>query len=129
MSFCCMAMRAANSAVIAPIHAIVTSATSVKMGNTRHNMYTPAATIVAAWMRAETGVGPSMASGSQTCSGNCALLPMAPQKMRRPARVEISTLLMYAIFTELVCCQIKRIEPEQYQIHLSSVPKQNYELA
>ncbi len=29
-------------------------------------------------MRADTGVGPSIASGSQTCSGNWALLPMAP---------------------------------------------------
>ena len=29
-------------------------------------MYTPAVTIVAAWIRAETGVGPSIASGSQT---------------------------------------------------------------
>ena len=35
-------------------------------------------TIVAAWMRADTGVGPSIASGSQTCSGNWALLPIAP---------------------------------------------------
>ena len=35
----------------------------------------PAVTIVAAWIRAETGVGPSIASGSQTCSGNWALLP------------------------------------------------------
>ena len=32
----------------------------------RPTMYTPAVTIVAAWMRAETGVGPSMASGSHT---------------------------------------------------------------
>ena len=29
-------------------------------------MYTPAATMVAAWISALTGVGPSMASGSQT---------------------------------------------------------------
>ena len=29
-------------------------------------MYTPAVTIVAAWMSAETGVGPAIASGSQT---------------------------------------------------------------
>ena len=43
-------------------------------------MNTPAVTIVAAWMSAETGVGPSIASGSQTCSGNCALLPIAPRK-------------------------------------------------
>jgi hypothetical protein len=28
-------------------------------------MYTPAVTIVAAWISAETGVGPSIASGSQ----------------------------------------------------------------
>ena len=28
--------------------------------------YTPAVTIVAAWISAETGVGPAMASGSQT---------------------------------------------------------------
>ena len=44
----------------------------------RATMYTPAVTIVAAWMSAETGVGPAMASGSQTCSGTCALLPAAP---------------------------------------------------
>ena len=31
----------------------------------RATMYTPAVTIVAAWIRALTGVGPSMASGSQ----------------------------------------------------------------
>ncbi len=46
-------------------------------------MYTPAVTMVAAWMSAETGVGPSMASGSHTCSGNCADLPMAPMNRRR----------------------------------------------
>ena len=33
-------------------------------------------------MRADTGVGPSMASGNQTCSGNWALLPIAPAKIR-----------------------------------------------
>ena len=30
----------------------------------------PATTIVAAWIRAETGVGPAMASGSQVCRMN-----------------------------------------------------------
>ncbi len=40
-------------------------------------------TIVAAWMRALTGVGPSIASGSQTWSGNWALLPTAPAKTSR----------------------------------------------
>ena len=41
-------------------------------------MYTPAVTMVAAWMSAETGVGPSIASGSQTNNGICADLPVAP---------------------------------------------------
>ena len=36
--------------------------------------------MVAAWMSALTGVGPSIASGSQTWSGNWALLPTAPAK-------------------------------------------------
>ncbi len=35
-------------------------------------------TIVAAWMRALTGVGPSIASGSQVCSGICADFAAAP---------------------------------------------------
>ena len=33
---------------------------------------------MAAWMSAETGVGPSIASGSQVCSNICADLPIAP---------------------------------------------------
>ena len=33
---------------------------------------------MAAWISAETGVGPAIASGSQTCSGTCADFPMAP---------------------------------------------------
>src|SRR5947207_6992718 len=32
----------------------------------RATMYTPAVTMVAAWIKAETGVGPSIASGSHT---------------------------------------------------------------
>jgi hypothetical protein len=31
---------------------------------------TPATTIVAAWMSADTGVGPAMASGSHVCRKN-----------------------------------------------------------
>ena len=37
--------------------------------------------MVAAWISAETGVGPSMASGSQICSGNMADLPAPPMKI------------------------------------------------
>ena len=50
----------------------------------RTTMYTPADTIVAAWIMALTGVGPSIASGSQTCSGNCELLPMVPMTSSTP---------------------------------------------
>ncbi len=43
-------------------------------------MKMPAVTIVAAWISAEMGVGPSIESGSHTWSGTCALLPIAPMK-------------------------------------------------
>ncbi len=46
---------------------------------------------MAAWIRAETGVGPSIASGSQTWSGNWALLPIAPANTSR-ATSEIGTM-------------------------------------
>ena len=50
-------------------------------------MNTPAVTMVAAWMRAETGVGPSIASGSQVCSGTWADLPIAPMNRSRHTTV------------------------------------------
>ncbi len=43
--------------------------------------------MVAAWMSAETGVGPAIASGSQTNSGICADLPVAPPKKQRVQNV------------------------------------------
>ena len=55
-------------------------------------MKTPAVTMVAAWIRAETGVGPSIASGSQVCRPSCADLPIAPMnssKQRSGQRVEL----------------------------------------
>ena len=45
-------------------------------------------------MSAETGVGPSIASGSQMWSGNCADLPTAPEK--RPSVKPVSTALPIA---------------------------------
>ena len=53
----------------------------------RTTRYTPAVTIVAAWISAETGVGPSIASGSQTCRGSCADLPIAPASSSREIAV------------------------------------------
>src|SRR5918996_2882629 len=55
----------------------------------RTTRYTPAVTIVAAWLSAETGVGPSIASGSHVCSGICAGLPTAPAKSRSETRVAV----------------------------------------
>src|SRR5947208_16790978 len=56
-------------------------------GYTRAPRYTPATTIVAAWINADTGVGPSIASGNQICNGNMADLPAPPIKTRTKPHV------------------------------------------
>src|SRR5258708_34684619 len=84
-SVCAIAINAAKIAVIPPIQATTWKAAGLAAANSkkvRDTMYTPAATIVAAWISALTGVGPSIAGGSQTCNGTCADLPIAPQKTR-----------------------------------------------
>ena len=43
--------------------------------------------MVAAWIWAETGVGPAMASGSQTISGTWADLPIAASNISSPRAV------------------------------------------
>ena len=80
MSFWTMPIKPVNSAVVAPITSTKVSAVSLSSnsGDIRATMKMPAVTIVAAWIRAEIGVGPSIESGSQTCSGTCADLPIAP---------------------------------------------------
>src|SRR5258705_13775068 len=82
MSYCTIAINAMKKQVMAPITITKESAAweSSKSGDMRATMKMPAVTMVAAWIRAEIGVGPSIESGSHTCSGNCALLPMAPMK-------------------------------------------------
>ena len=49
--------------------------------------------MVAAWISAETGVGPSIASGNQVCRPSCADLPIAPTNSSRQSVVRISTLM------------------------------------
>src|SRR5262245_34605034 len=63
---------------------------STKSGVERATKYTPAVTIVAAWISALTGVGPSIASGNQTISGNWALLPIAPRNSNRQIAVTVA---------------------------------------
>ena len=60
---------------------------SSNSGDMRATIKMPAVTIVAAWIKAEIGVGPSMESGNHTCSGNCADLPMAPMNRQIQATV------------------------------------------
>ena len=77
---------AAKIAVEAPMNATMPSAhgANSKSGEKRATRNTPAVTMVAAWISAETGVGPSMASGSQVCRPSCADLPMAPMNSSTP---------------------------------------------
>src|SRR6266705_1019591 len=81
MSHCFRAMVAANSAVRAPTPATTALATGASANSTpqRATRYTPAVTIVAAWIRAETGVGPCIASGSHVYKGIWADLPVQPR--------------------------------------------------
>jgi hypothetical protein len=52
---------------------------------------TPAVTIVAAWIRADTGVGPAIASGSHRYSGSCADLPTAPRNSSSAMAVAVDS--------------------------------------
>jgi hypothetical protein len=62
-------IRELNTVVIAPIHKhnINTVELYSIKGDALINKYTPAVTIVAACIKADTGVGPSIAIGSHTC--------------------------------------------------------------
>src|SRR5574341_2353801 len=82
MSYWPTAIVAAKRAVTAPIIATMYCAAgaAIYSGAERATRYTPAVTIVAAWIRAETGVGPAIASGNHVRSGICADLPVAPRK-------------------------------------------------
>src|SRR6187402_2682914 len=84
---------AAKKQVAAPMKVTKPSATGAasNIGDRRQTMNTPAVTIVAAWISAETGVGPSIASGSQVCSRSCADLPIAPTNSNRQSVVTMST--------------------------------------
>src|SRR5713101_3040843 len=96
MSYCVSATSAIDSAVIAPITSTTERAVSDSSykGDMRATMKMPAVTMVAAWISAEIGVGPSIESGSQTCSGNCALLPIAPMKRQMQVTVMSIQLVM-----------------------------------
>jgi hypothetical protein len=91
MSFWTMPIRPVQNAVVAPITRMKLSAVVdiSNSGDMRATMKMPAVTIVAAWISAEIGVGPSIESGSQTCNGTCADLPIAP--MNRQMQTTVGT--------------------------------------
>ncbi len=76
-------------AVVAPITSTTDRAVSdsSNSGDIRATIKIPAVTMVAAWIKAEIGVGPSIESGNHTCSGTCADLPMAPTNNNRQITV------------------------------------------
>src|SRR5271168_2112816 len=78
-----------KNAVVAPMISTTDSAVSdsSNSGDMRATMKIPAVTMVAAWISAEIGVGPSMESGSHTCRGTCADLPMAPTNRQMQVKV------------------------------------------
>ena len=89
MSSLAQAMMPPNSSVTVPTRATASRASGVsaRIGLDRTSRYTPAVTMVAAWISADTGVGPSIASSSQDCSGTCADLPHAPSSSSSPSAV------------------------------------------
>src|SRR5215472_7554289 len=91
MSSWAQAMVAARNAVAVPTQAMTTEASGAlfNSGLMRHSRYTPAVTMVAAWMSADTGVGPSMASGSHTKRGSCADFPTHPKNKARQIHVAV----------------------------------------
>ncbi len=98
MSSCAVAASAPSSRDTEAITPSTASTVGVaaKSGQSRVTAYTPAATMVAAWISAEIGVGPAIASGSQVCSGNWALLPATPASSSRPAAVRVAMLWSWA---------------------------------
>ena len=87
-----MPIRPVKKAVVAPMNRMkfIAVSDSWNSGDMRVTMKMPAVTIVAAWISAEIGVGPSIESGSQTCNGTCADLPIAPMNRQMQITVDSS---------------------------------------
>lgn len=94
ISFWVKAQAAVNKVVKAPKHRQVVRASwlfSIN-GCSRISRKIPATTIVLEWSRADTGVGPSIAEGSQGCRPNWADFPVAARIMPIRGRVISNSL-------------------------------------
>src|SRR6056300_2003198 len=91
---CEIAEKAAINAVNNPVELTINFPISENgsIGEILTSINTPAVTIVAACINALAGVGPSIASGSQLKSGNCADLPKAPIIKQITITVRLSIL-------------------------------------
>ncbi len=103
-SCCTRALKPAMSSVTTPTMATTSRASPASSKSTlvRAMRYTPAVTMVAAWMSALTGLGPAMASGSHVCSGTCADLPTAPPSSSRAAATATPELGAHASSAALI---------------------------
>src|SRR5256886_10314869 len=121
MSVWAQATVAANSAVVAPTASTMSFATGANSysGDIRATRNTPAVTIVAAWMSADTGVGPSIASGSQVWSGSCADLPHAPTNRSSAMPVAVAGASVSAPLNTAPYSSV----PSAVQSHMTPRPK------
>jgi hypothetical protein len=83
-SFCAAPVVAPKIAVVLPITVIIfeTKGDTTKSVESLSKRYIPAVTIVAACIKADTGVGPSIASGNQKCKPICADLDITAIKKK-----------------------------------------------
>src|SRR5436309_14794339 len=121
MSVCTRAIVAAKIAVAVPTHATTSRATPERSKSAwlRATMYTPAVTMVAAWMSAETGVGPSIASGNHVWSGSCADLPHAPTNRSSAMPVAVAGASVSAPLNTAPYSSV----PSAVQSHMTPRPK------
>src|SRR5213595_717487 len=121
MSFCTRPIEAANIAVVAPMKVTKVCAVgaSSNNGDRRATMYTPAVTMVAAWMSAETGVGPSIASGNHVWSESWADLPHAPMNRSSAMPVAVAGASVSAPLNTAPYSSV----PSTVQSHMTPRPK------
>ena len=81
-------------------------------------------TIVAACMRAETGVGPAIASGSHSWRGNWADFPMGPKSSMTEVSVSRpgNDLTISPIHSGAVCVRVTKLKVLAYEYIMSMAP-------
>ena len=69
--------------------------------------------MVAAWIRAETGVGPAIASGSHVYNGICALFPIAPTKSKIVISVNVEVSMPMRLRKYLVIFNASEVHEDE----------------